>query len=271
MQNGSTDLDTFYCGPRQYPDAVIGRITPAGARGKKRLTLTGTGYVRAPRTSNVWGKYTDDIIHVAIGEGLTELECDVFAGLRNLRSVYFPRTLTAIYSGVFSDCGKLKASDLPDALQYIGPGAFQGCFSLEQVTFGSSLKNIQASAFRGCKSLYQLIFPSTITEIKEDAFADTGVKHLRLPAGLERLPTGCFSHCENLLEVTVGEALSVVSDRAFSGCTALEKLDFRSAKVIYHIHELAFLDCNKVKAVFCREDQAALLRRHFKPELLIVS
>lgn len=272
MQNGGTDLDTFYCGSRQYPDAVIGRIIPAGSRGKKRLTLTGTGYVRAPRTSlqNVWGKYTDDIIHVAIGEGLTELECDLFAGLRNLRSVYFPRTLTAIYSGAFSECGKLEVSYLPDALQYIGPGAFQGCFSLEQVTFGSSLKNIQAGAFRGCKSLNKLAFPSTVTEIGNHAFADTGIERIVLPDSLEALPTGCFSHCEMLQEVTAGKRLSVVSDRAFSGCTALEKLDFRSAKVLYHIHELAFLDCNKVKAVFCREDQVALLRRHFKPELLIV-
>lgn len=40
MEN-TTDLDTFHCGPRQYPDAAIGRIEPAGAREKKRLT-TGT-------------------------------------------------------------------------------------------------------------------------------------------------------------------------------------------------------------------------------------
>lgn len=50
MEN-TTDLDTFHCGPRQYPDAAIGRIEPAGARGKKRLILTGTGSARAPRAS----------------------------------------------------------------------------------------------------------------------------------------------------------------------------------------------------------------------------
>ena len=273
MQNGSTDLDIFYCGSRQYPDAVIGRIEPAGARGKKRLTLTGSGYVRVPKTAlqNLWGKYTDDIIQVTIGEGLTELECGVFAGLRNLRSVYFPRTLTAIYSGAFSECGKLETADLPDALQYIGPGAFQGCFSLEQVTFGSSLKNIQAGAFRGCKSLNKLILPSTITEIKEDAFADTGVEHLRLPDGLESVSTGCFSHCEKLLEVTAGEGLSVISDHAFNACTTLEMLDFCSAKVLYHIHDLAFQNCNAIRAVYCREDQASLLRQHFRPEILVIS
>lgn len=103
MEN-TTDLDTFYCGPRQCPDAVIGRIEPAGARRKKRLTLAGTG-----------------------------------------------------------------------------------------------------------------------------------------------------------------------ADRAFNGCPELEKLDFRPVKVLYHIHDLAFLDCSSIKAVLCREDQAAMLRRHFRPEVLVIS
>lgn len=272
MEN-TTDLDTFYCGPRQYPDAVIGRIEPAGARGKKRLILTGTGSVRVPRASlqSAWGKYTDDIIHVTIGEGLSELESDVFAGLRSVRSVYFPRTLRAIFSGAFSECGRLETADLPNALRYIGPGAFQGCISLEEVTFGSSLKNIQVDAFRGCKSLNKLTFPSTVTEIGQQAFADTGVEHIVLPDGIEDLPKSCFSHCEKLKEVTAGKGLSVVSDRSFNGCTALEKLDFRPAKVLYHIHDLAFLDCGQVKAVLCREDQAALLRKHFRPEVLVIS
>ena len=272
MEN-TTDLDTFYCGPRQYPDAVIGRIEPAGARGKKRLILTGTGSVRVPRASlqSAWGKYTDDIIHVTIGEGLLELESDVFAGLRNVRSAYFPRTLKAIYSGAFSECGKLKTADLPDTLRYIGPGAFHSCISLENVTFGSSLKNIQVDAFRGCKSLNKLTFPSTVTEIGQQAFADTGVERIVLPDGIEDLPKGCFSHCEKLKEVTAGKGLSVVSDRSFNGCTTLEKLDFRPAKVLYHIHDLGFLDCGQVKAVLCREDQAPLLRRHFRPEILVIS
>lgn len=272
MEN-TTDLDTFYCGPRQYSAAVIGRIEPAGARRKKRLTLTGTGSARAPRASlqTAWGKYTDDIIHVTIGEGLSELESDVFAGLRNVRSVYFPRTLQAIFSGAFSECGKLEQADLPDALRYIGPGAFQGCISLVEVTFGSSLKNIQVDAFRSCKSLNRLAFPAAVTEIGEHAFADTGVKRIVLPDGLENLPKGCFSHCEKLQEVTVGEGMSVVSDQVFNGCTELETLDFRPAKVLYHIHDLAFLDCSSIKAVLCREDQAAMLRRHFRPEILVIS
>lgn len=272
MEN-TTDLDAFYCGPRQCPDAVIGRIVPAGARGKKRLTLTGTGAVRVPRASlqNAWGRYADDVIHVTIGEGLSELESDVFAGLRNVRSVYFPRTLKAIYSGAFSECGKLEQAALPDALRYIGPGAFQDCISLAEVTFGSSLKNIQADAFRGCKSLNRLAFPSAVMEIGEHAFADTGIERIVLPDSLETLPKGCFSHCEKLQEVTAGKGTSVVSDRAFNGCTELEKLDFRPAKVLYHIHDLAFLDCSGIKAVLCREEQVEMLRRHFRPEILVIS
>lgn len=270
----TTDLDIFHCGPRQYPDAVIGQITPAGASGKKMLTLTGTGSVRAPRASlqSTWGKYTDDIIHVTIGEGLTELlESDMFAGLRNFRSVYFPRTLKAIFSGAFSECGKLEAAVLPDALRYIGPGAFYGCSALQAAIFGSSLKNIQADAFRGCRSLNKLTFPSSVREIGEHAFADTGIEDLILPDGVENIPEGCFSHCEKLREVTAGEALSVISERAFDGCTSLEKLDFRPAKALCCIHDLSFPGCKKVKAVFCKEDQATLLCRHFKPEILVIS
>lgn len=92
-----------------------------------------------------------------------------------------------------------------------------------------------------------------------------------MPDGIDDLPKGCFSHCEKLQEVTAGKGLSVMSDRSFNGCTALEKLDFRPAKVLYHIHDLAFLDCSQVKAVLCREDQAALLRKHFRPEILVIS
>lgn len=65
--------------------------------------------------------------------------------------------------------------------------------------------------------------------------------------------------------------MSVVSDRVFNGCTELEKLDFRPAKVLYHIHDLAFLDCSGIKALLCREEQAELLCRHFRPEILVIS
>lgn len=274
MQHSSTEIEEiFHCGPRQCPTAVIGRIEPAGARGRKKLTLTGAGSARPPKTvlSNTWGKYTDDIIHVTIGEGLSELESNMFAGLRNVRSVYFPRSLNAIFSGAFSECCRLEALHLPDTLRYIGPGAFQGCISLEEVSFGTSTKNIQVDAFRGCKRLSKLFFPSTVAEIGDHAFADTGIEHIQLPDSLEDLPKGCFERCESLQHVAFGEGVSVLSDRAFAACRSLETLDFRPTVNIYHIHDLAFLDCEKVCAVYCREEQVPLLRRHFRPELLVVS
>lgn len=63
----------------------------------------------------------------------------------------------------------------------------------------------------------------------------------------------------------------MVSDQVFNGCTELETLDFRPVKTLYHIHDFAFLDCSKIRAVLCREDQAAMLRRHFRPEILVIS
>ncbi len=152
-----------------------------------------------------------------------------------------PRTLVRM--------GGLSASGLQEAVMFEGverieENAFSGCGSLASVKLPSSLTYIGDRAFGGLASLRELALPDGVKEIGREAFAGSGIRSVRIPAGVEVLESA-FNGCTSLSQVTFapGSRLRVMgsenpvssgspyfgskyipSGQLFFGCTSLSSI-----------------------------------------------
>ena len=79
------------------------------------LTISGTGAMRDYTSGETpWKDYAADIQKLVVEEGINNLGCRVFAGLRNLTEVSLPETLVSIGDNAFNNCRSLVEIDLPE-------------------------------------------------------------------------------------------------------------------------------------------------------------
>lgn len=105
------------------------------------------------------------IQNVVVGEGITCLGSNLFAGLMDLESVSLPESLEIIRDYTFLNCTALKQITLPSDLMMIGEYAFSDCTHLETVTINKNSELVgkdtsgnykvwmETNSFKNCSSL----------------------------------------------------------------------------------------------------------------------
>ena len=88
------------------------------------LTITGKGAVDKTPWRDSKHKILDKVKTVVVGEGITSLPVNAFAGGSKLTSVKLPATLTGISASAFYKCSALKSIDLPESITSIDSNAF---------------------------------------------------------------------------------------------------------------------------------------------------
>lgn len=75
------------------------------------LTISGSGSMENFPTGSLsaWQKYRGRIVDVMIAEGAASIGGAAFSGCRNLESVTFPASVTAVGKDAFTECGSLRA------------------------------------------------------------------------------------------------------------------------------------------------------------------
>ncbi|MBR6109567.1 MAG: leucine-rich repeat protein [Clostridia bacterium] len=166
------------------------------------LSITGdgemAGFDHAP-----WESFSDSIINVIIGQGVTSISDSAFRGLPVLTALTAPASVVSIGDSAFRDCVKLDSCRAP-GVTLIGDHAFRGCSALSSTSFGE-LTSIGDYAFSGCDS---------ITGFGKDSVTSLGV--------------GVFKDCASLEMITIGDALTVIPDSAFEDCPELRRINFGS-------------------------------------------
>ena len=160
-----------------------------------------------------WYELREKILHVVVGEGITEIGNKAF----------------------YSRFNNLQTLTLPSTLMYIGNQAFYGCANLQNVTFPAGLKGIGFSAFGDCLSMTQVILPDSVMVIGSGAFFRcTELTDLTLPAGLVTLGDSAFEECRKLANVTMPQMpnLTEIGEGVFYLCDGLTNLDFYTADTI---------------------------------------
>lgn len=117
---------------------------------------------------------------------------------------------------------------------------------------GSALRYIGEYAFLGCSNLRHIQLPEGVEECGEGAFRECGLKTVKLPGSLRKLPKSMFMWCENLRGVTFGtragkDVLEDIGSHAFAYCRAL--VLGRIPATVSHIGSNAFSRCESLVSV----------------------
>lgn len=267
-------IQSFRCCSRSNKAGATAKIYPF--EDGYMLRIEGSGAICAPRARfhpTPWGKYSDEIKHIEIRDGITEIESNCFSNLVGLVSVDFPDTLTAIYSEAFSGCSNLSEIHSPSSLEYIGPRAFYHCTNLRNISFGASLLSIESEAFAGCKSLSEVSLPNDLRKLGNNAFSHCiSLVAVKFSSNLRRIASGAFLNCSRLRHIILPSSIKSIEDQAFAKCAGLETLDLSQAKDLDLIYNSAFSGCKALRRVHIQEFQRLLCMHHFSnPEISILS
>lgn len=111
----------------------------------RQLKISGHGALD-PGSKPGWNAYSNRITSVVIGEGITSICTNAFAGCESLRSVRLPYGLQTIdnYAFAWTD---LRQVTIPGTVTKINCRAFCGCDALTRITFTGNPPKINNDAF----------------------------------------------------------------------------------------------------------------------------
>ncbi|MCI8654004.1 MAG: leucine-rich repeat protein [Angelakisella sp.] len=84
---------------------------------------------------------------------------------------------------------------------------FPFCIKLRNYQFLKLLPALE-SAFSSCSALKELVIPDGVTEIGESAFMGSGLRRMKISAGLTELSNGIFFHCDDPGQMLFGNVES---------------------------------------------------------------
>ena len=152
-------------------------------------------------------------------------------------------------------------------IQIIQERAFQNCKNLAiDITEFTSLIEIQDDAFQGAKVGETLLIPSSITKLGTNIFnavqihtlyfytnsqtESTTIKILLKKIeseSLTEIPFGCFSNCQSLSNINIGNSITSIGSYAFSNCPKIKRI--RLNESLKFIKSYAFLNCIQLTTV----------------------
>ncbi len=144
---------------------------------------------------------TADMIKAA--GNVTTIDDTVFAG-SNIKSITIPSTVTTFANGAFANCTNLTTV------------AFEN--NTTQAT------TISQKMFSGCSSLQW----------------SGSYSYFKIPTGITTIDKYAFENCSALTGMNFSSTVSTIGERAFTGCSELNKLENFSSTVVTSIGAYAF-------------------------------
>ena len=192
------------------------------------------------------------------GYAVTAIGPECFLECRNLTSIQFPSKLKRIGAGAFMSCTALPEHlSFPASLEYIGSGAYSGCISVRTLTIDDSDQTLTVAGsgmvygaeFYNLESL-ETIYVGRNIVCEEPTLSLFGwqdhVKDITFGDKVTELPQEVCINATGLLTVKLSPAITVIPDWAFSGCEALESIDYGD---ITSIGEQSFSRCYNLKTI----------------------
>lgn len=149
---------------------------------------------------------------------------------------------TAVFGGVLLSgigCGEIC---LPEHVTGIAPYAFAGNRGITKVRLPEHLQWIGEGAFYGCSGLLEVEFPEGLQRIERRAF-EKCIRLRKVATTARQAGTAAFAGCVSLKEAEAPN-LSILSERLFENCRALETGSFERAKAVL---SFCFGGCHALK------------------------
>ena len=264
--DGSRHIDCAYCGTiiteiivgsHDYVDGICSVCNEVKliASGEFRnggwkldifgtLTIYGTGVM----DGKPWRSYEEDIVHVIIEDGITDITPHAFQGCTNLVDIIIPDSVTKIQNYAFEGCSSLREVDIPEGVLEIENDTFMNCTSLTRVSIPESVTIIDSSAFDGCSSLADVTIPESVETIELYAFRNcSSLAELVIPETVTSIGYAAFYGCTGLVNVTIPNSVTSLGDSVFQGCTSLTRVDIPDS--VTSLGASAFKECSGLTQV----------------------
>ena len=182
----------------------------------------------------------ENIEHVVLPEGITEIPIEAFYNCKNLKSITIPDSVKSIGTNAFYGCSNLIQEE--NGFLYvnkwvIGPDkynsphtldtlrndtvgicdkAFYDCAYLENIALPDSLKCIGNSAFACCRNLTSIAIPDSVSYIGYAVFKWCyDLESIILPNGITNIRFDTFSYCSSLRSIVIPNSVKCIESMAF--------------------------------------------------------
>lgn len=218
-----------------------------------------------------------------IPSGIRQIKAEAFYNTKTIKSVIIPDTVEVIGRSAFSGCEKLENISIPSSVSTIEASAFQSCAiknisipesvteisdflfaenrNLSKVVLEGAVTKIGNGAFWCCSSLDTIDIPGSVSEIGKSAFANTGIKEIRIPEGVEVISASMFSGCDKLETVYLPSTIKTIDTYAFYNCVSLKKIYLPES--VTTINDYAFYHCDNLLEVNIPESVTELSKYAF--------
>lgn len=175
---------------------------------------------------------------------------------KSVEKVTLPSTLKSISYRAFLGCENLKEINIPAALENIDGEAFMNCRSLEKIGLPKTMVSIGDKAFDGCNSLKNVYLP----ELTGKKFSTGGLPfspeesnngtEYTIPSHFEEILRNAFTGVKNTLKkIRIPQSIRTIGMDAFSGCSALETVEYENESMKVKFGIRAFENCTALKSI----------------------
>ena len=180
------------------------------------------------------------------GYPVTKIGTDAFWNCDDLIYVAIPEGLTSIGDSAFDDCNGLESINIPDSVTNIGYRAFYLCNNLTNVSLGNGIKNIGNYAFANCSKL-DINLPNSVTNIGEGAFyACEKLTSVVIPNEVKSIGNYAFYFCKGLITASIGVNVTSIGNFAFQYCDSLTNVTILGKA---NIGQGTFENCDSLTSV----------------------
>ena len=178
-----------------------------------------------------------------------------FSGCENLETVNVPNgsQLEVIYPNSFVACNNLTNFNFLGScnLKTIGGSAFADMAKLKEFNFPASVTNIGANAFGNTPAMEKVTFDdnSVMISFGEGAFANSGIKSIKIPAGVKSIAKEAFKNCNVLEKVTVPAGCTNIDPQAFKFDSKLADIEVDANNTVYSSVQGILLSKDKSKLI----------------------
>ena len=180
------------------------------------------------------------------GLPVATIAASAFAHNENIKKVVLPDSLTTLYRSAFEGCSALEEVELGDSLEVINQRAFAGCTSLRSVCLPYGLKRISREAFEDCISLTEMFYYSKrgISDVLE---TDRSLVETVLPNEIDYIGPRAFSGCTALEKIMIPYCLRELNSQVFEGCSSLKEV--QTHNLITSIGNRTFKGCTSLAQI----------------------
>ena len=215
------------------------------------LSFSGTGSMNNVESgiTPAWHSYKDQIIEIAINDGISSIGDRAFIDFAKLQSISIPQSVTTVGAYALNGCISLETIHLPDNLRIIGTNAFAYCHNLINITIPNTVASIGGAAFWDCENLTSIVIPEGITSLENNMFYHCyALSEVTLPNSLRTISSGAFMYCVGLKVITIPNQVKTIGDYSFADCNHLSLVSFSDQ--VESIGNGAFEGCSALEHVY---------------------